>query len=94
MTSVAKTTKLAKELEDIVNRYSEENRSDTPDWILANYIIACLDAFNGAIFSREIWYGRKTAEESITKLNPREEAPELWKPSVAEECEPLPSILP
>ena len=80
MSSVKISTKLEKELAHILNCYSEENRSDTPDWILANYLIDCLDAFNGAMFSREIYNGRKTAEELLPNLNPREKAPELWSP--------------
>jgi len=42
----------------LLNKYSEENRSNTPDWILAWYIRACLDAFNRTVREREAWYGR------------------------------------
>lgn len=46
------------ELECLINRYSVENASDTPDFILANYLCACLDAFNQTVRRREEWYGR------------------------------------
>ncbi len=79
MPSTGKRTKLEIEIAEILNKYSEENRSDTPDWILSLYLVACLDAFNSAMFSREVWYG-KNADEIFGRLkNPREEAPELWK---------------
>jgi hypothetical protein len=42
----------------LLNEYSEENRSNTPDWILAWYMLTCLDAFNRAVREREAWFGR------------------------------------
>ena len=48
-------------LKGLINEYSEENRSDTPDWILAWYMNACLDAFNRATVCRDEWYGRRTS---------------------------------
>ena len=46
------------ELRGLLNKYSEENASDTPDYILAKYITQCLAAFNLAVGQREIFYGR------------------------------------
>ena len=48
-----------KELEALINRYSEENTSDTPDYILAHYILKALEAFNSTVNLREQWYGRE-----------------------------------
>lgn len=50
---------LQNELAEVLNRYSLENGSDTPDWILADYLIACLDAFDHATQDRRQWYGRQ-----------------------------------
>lgn len=50
--------KFKKELESLINRYSIENDSDTPDFILANYLTMCLENYNTTIQSRETWYGR------------------------------------
>ena len=47
------------ELADLINRYSMENGSDTPDFILARYLGDCLKTFNRANKRRERWYGRK-----------------------------------
>ena len=44
------------ELTALINRYSMENGSDTPDFILEQYLIRCLEAFNEAIRRREQWY--------------------------------------
>ena len=48
-----------KELESLINSYSMENGSDTPDFILAEYLVNCLKAFNEASKARDGWYGRE-----------------------------------
>lgn len=48
-----------KELENLINRYSKENDSNTPDYVLAHYIKYSLQAFNQATNLREQYYGRK-----------------------------------
>jgi hypothetical protein len=45
-------------LESLINRHSQENGSNTPDFILAKYLVACLKAFDNATAERETWYGR------------------------------------
>lgn len=45
-----------KELESLINRHSQENSSNTSDFILAEYLIDCLDAFNKATNKRTKWY--------------------------------------
>jgi hypothetical protein len=42
-----------------LNEASAENISNTPDFVLAQYLIGCLDAFNVAVQQRENWYGRE-----------------------------------
>lgn len=46
------------ELEHLINRESMENGSNTPDFILAEYLAACLENFDAIIKKRENWYGR------------------------------------
>ncbi len=48
-----------KELELLINKYSKENDSDTPDFILARYLNEVLKNFNAAVLDREQWYGRQ-----------------------------------
>jgi hypothetical protein len=50
-------TKLEQEIEQAINRHSAENYSNTPDFILAQYLMACLAAFNAAVQRREKWWG-------------------------------------
>jgi len=47
-----------KELEQLINKYSLENDSDTPDFILATFLAECLDSFNVAVHNRNAWYKR------------------------------------
>jgi len=47
-----------KELEHLINCKSIEGGSDTPDFILAEYLRQCLDAFDMATRCREGWYSR------------------------------------
>lgn len=53
-----------KELEDLINRTSKEKGSDTPDYILANYLNGALYLFDKAVIEREKHYGR-TVEGNI-----------------------------
>jgi hypothetical protein len=46
------------EIQTAINRNSAENGSNTPDWILAEYLIGCLKAWDDAMMERERWYGR------------------------------------
>jgi hypothetical protein len=41
------------ELTALLNRHSAENGSNTPDFILALYLLNCLDAYNKAVSQRD-----------------------------------------
>ena len=56
---VEKHHSFQKDLEALINSYSVENESNTPDFILAQYINGCLTAFAEAVNAREKWYGRQ-----------------------------------
>lgn len=43
-------------LSSIINSYSKENGSNTPDFILAEYLEGCLNTFNAATNQRTNWY--------------------------------------
>jgi hypothetical protein len=51
-------SQLQKDIADVINRHCAENGSNTPDFILADYLLNCLAAFNIAISRREEWHGR------------------------------------
>lgn len=53
----------------VVNRHSIENDSNTPDFIVAEYLYDCLEAYNETIKRRNKWYNN-TAENHV--INPME----------------------
>lgn len=59
---------LADEIRAAVNRCSRENVSNTPDFILAEYMQACLVAFETASMRREEWYGRHLGINTDARL--------------------------
>ena len=47
------------ELQHLLNKFSIENGSNTPDFMLANYLVDCLKTFDSIVNAREQWYGRQ-----------------------------------
>ena len=61
---------LLDELSHLLNRHSAESESDTPDYLLAGFLMQCLRAWNSTTQQREIWYGRNrpnTPAEIVSK---------------------------
>lgn len=54
-----------KELGRLINHYSLENGSDTPDFMLAEYMITCLRTYEILIQKRDKWYGEKRWNDRI-----------------------------
>jgi hypothetical protein len=47
---------LREDVESLLNARSAESISNTPDFILASFLMACLAAFDGAVVARDKWY--------------------------------------
>lgn len=45
------------ELRNLINKHSMENGSNTPDFILSNFLVDVLMCFNKALRRRDEWYG-------------------------------------
>jgi hypothetical protein len=70
------------ELAELINRYSQENASNTPDFILARYLCNCLDNFARAMRQREAWYGGEyratstpVSDQAVREVVVRADAP-------------------
>lgn len=50
---------LKKEIAGLLNKYSQENRSNTPDYMLADFMLGCLNVYENTIRSRTEWFERK-----------------------------------
>jgi len=60
---------IRKDLAVVLNKHSMENGSDTPDFILAQYLTNCLRSFDVAMQFREKWYGRGENHASDCSLH-------------------------
>lgn len=67
-------TNFREDLAGVINRYSRENGSDTPDFILGNYLAACLAAWDAGVVAREKWYGRPVGKINLVTGAPRDQA--------------------
>lgn len=47
------------QLRSLLNTWSKEGSSNTPDFVLARYMAACLENFDSAVNARDHWYGFK-----------------------------------
>lgn len=48
---------LSEEVSALLNKHSRENESDTPDFILAEYLMRALESYEKAISDRDRWHG-------------------------------------
>jgi hypothetical protein len=48
---------LREDIRQVLNRHSAENASNTPDFILADFLLGCLVYYEQAIQARSKWYG-------------------------------------
>jgi hypothetical protein len=60
----------AEELSKLINRFMRESNSDTPDFILAQYLDDCLAAYEKASKRREQWYGKGLRIDGIVRIDP------------------------
>lgn len=56
------------ELISLINRHSKDGASETPDFILADYMADCLDAYDKAVTRRSEWYNPKAKESHVAAL--------------------------
>jgi len=61
-------TTFKKELEHLINSKSLENSSNTPDFILADYLADCLAIFDKTVNAREKWYGRQIPGNKLIEI--------------------------
>ena len=64
---------LKKEIAAVLNRACRENNTDTPDFILAQYLISCLKAGEKLIQDRDNFYGVHTSPRGTYKINKKKE---------------------
>lgn len=60
-----RTANFRADLQSLINVHSREAGSNTPDFILAEYLMRCMDAFDGAVKARTHWYGEEKPEAEV-----------------------------
>lgn len=53
------------ELAALLNRHSSENGSDTPDFLLADFLCGCIIGWNASVRARDKWWNFKTRGERL-----------------------------
>jgi len=59
-----------KELETLINSYSMENESNTPDFLLADFLEGALITFDQVVKRRDEWYGQQKQSKETVKAKP------------------------
>ena len=62
---------LAGDIRRSLNYHTVENESGTPDFILAHYLLQCLNAFQEATKSRAEWRGETVELPSLSRIQPK-----------------------
>lgn len=65
----AESSGLEAELSSLLNKHSAENPSGTPDFILAAYLMGCLDVFNKTVTHRGHWRGEPVELPALLSLS-------------------------
>lgn len=62
------TNPFEKALQGLINKHSMETESDTPDFILAQYMFSCLLAYQRAVMARDKYFSVDMwADDKIAK---------------------------
>ena len=56
---------LERELQNIINQYAREETSYTPDFILARFMMECLDAFEQSTIERDAYWKKEEVPEGF-----------------------------
>ena len=55
-------TEFERELTKLLNSQNMENGSDTPDFLLSEYLVQCLVTWNWMTKKRDNWYGQQCGD--------------------------------
>jgi hypothetical protein len=80
-----------KDLKGLINRHSLENRSNTPDYIIADYLFHCLLAFETVTNRRDKWYGNSKKYVRPQDVEIDYDTPSVFRPGKGDD-EDMPRI--
>lgn len=69
MSKIIQERKFRENLQKLLNEYSREHESNTPDFILARFILEAVKAFDNAANTRDVWYEHHCSDELKEKIH-------------------------
>lgn len=57
------------ELQHLINKFSKENGSDTPDYILAEFMEKCLQVYEETVKRRDAWHHYEPRSENRVEVD-------------------------
>jgi hypothetical protein len=57
-----------KELASLINKFGLDNLSNTPDYILADYLMDCFEIFHNTMNERDEWYNESKMGENYRHI--------------------------
>ena len=67
------TKKFTEELQVLLNKNGIDTICNTPDYILAEYLTSCLEAYANTVQSRDTWFGFKPFSRCMVEPQERED---------------------
>lgn len=58
---------LVRDIAKVINKHSVENSCDTPDFMLAEYLVQCLAVFSGITNQRDSWHEAGSIKNTSTE---------------------------
>ena len=72
---MSKESNFRGELAMLINKYSKENESNTPDYVLSEYLESCLAAFDRAVRAREDHTPPRSSDAEAVNVRATTESP-------------------
>ncbi len=73
MSRIIEESHFKQDLTKLLNKYNRENQSDTPDFILARFILDSVKAFDAAARVRDVWYEHHCAPAMRARIEAKRE---------------------
>lgn len=84
---------LVEDLRKVLNQHSVENASNTPDFILAEFLTGCLELWAKATKARDVWYKGVTQVPGASDAEVRKAVDVFRMPYADSLSTPIPHVV-
>ena len=63
---------LKKDIEVLINKYNYDAMTDTPDFVLAEYLMNCLRNYLVTKYNTEEWFGKRITINGVEEIDKNE----------------------